>query len=240
MKNTATPLAIGIATAALIGGIFFIVNRSSISAPTENEHASSTSETRTGTSSAQIDLGNGVKVPASGEGVSIFPIENPSAKAPSLNRQFIVSLEMDASAKVSLQKKIDDLVASLKTDSEQLRLWTQLGGYLKLAGDYMGARDAWEYVAAAAPSNYVAFNNLGDLYMNYLKDFPKAETNYKKVITVKPEYIDSYRNLHTLYTYLYKTNTTAAKDILILGLSKNPDNKDLVALLEAYNKAHAQ
>jgi tetratricopeptide (TPR) repeat protein len=122
------------------------------------------------------------------------------------------------------------MVAQLKQDPSQLKLWLTLGSYRKMAGDYEGARDAWEYVAAAAPSSFVAFNNLGDLYMNFLKNYPKAELNYRKVIAVRPDYIDTYRNLYTLYHYLYKTNTTAAADILKEGLKNNPNNPDLLAI----------
>lgn len=240
MKNIGVPLLVGLGGAALLLGFFFYSTQRPSSAPTTTTTPQASSTSATSSASGTVKLGGGVKVPASGEGVTLLPIENAAAKAPVLKSSYPVLVTMEPAQKDALQKKIDTAVASLRGDKEQLRVWTELGGYLKVAGNYTDARDAWEYVATAAPSNYVALNNLGDLYMNYLKDYPKAELNYKKVIEVKPEYIDTYRNLYTLYTYVYKTDTTAAKDILLLGLSKNPGNSDLTKLLESYNKTHAQ
>jgi tetratricopeptide (TPR) repeat protein len=221
MSSTKQYFAAGVLLAAIIIAAFLYWQRPSfvVSLFSPQNSASST-----------INLGNGITVPTNGEGVQVLPIENPSAKAPSLDGAIVVSSSLDPDVAKIVRTNLESLTAQLKDNPEQLRLWIQLGGYRKMGGDYAGARDAWEYVAAAAPSNFIAFNNLGDLYMNFLKDYPKAEQNYKQLIVLRPDYIDGYRNLYTLYHYLYRTDTTAAADILQEGLKNNPGNKDLLGL----------
>ena len=82
----------------------------------------------------------------------------------------------------------------------------------------------------ASPTNPVAFQDLGDLYQTYKVNYPKAETNYLLAVSLQPTNIDLYRKLYTLYKYQYKTDTTAAADILVQGLKANPNNPDLIKL----------
>ncbi len=66
--------------------------------------------------------------------------------------------------------------------------------------------------------------------MNFVKDYPKAEDSYTTAISMNANVIGYYQDLYTLYTYLYKTNTTAAADILKEGLANNPGNQTLLQL----------
>jgi tetratricopeptide (TPR) repeat protein len=111
--------------------------------------------------------------------------------------------------------------------------------YYKIAGDFEGASDVWKFVSAVGPTEAqaTAFGNLGDLYMNFIKDYPKAEESYRQAINLKPDEISYYRDLHMLYRYLYKTDTTLAADILVEGIEKNPNNEDLLRLQAEYNAA---
>lgn len=182
-----------------------------------------------------IDLGNGVKVPANGEGVAVLPIENVSAQPPALDRKVSIPSSISTDAAAILKQKLEEENASLKANPDQLIVWLQYGIYLKIVQDYDGARDAWEYVAAAAPSNYLAYFNLGELYMGILKEYPKAEADFKKVIELRPDLIDGYRDLYTLYHYAYKVGTGADAAILAQGLKANPGNSDLLELQKQMN-----
>lgn len=51
-----------------------------------------------------------------------------------------------------------------------------------------------------------------------------------------PGNILSYKGLYELYTFSYKQNTSAAEDILLEGISNNPDAIDLMVLLAFYYK----
>ena len=49
-----------------------------------------------------------------------------------------------------------------------------------------------------------------------------------------------YANLYDLYRYSYKTNTTAAADILKQGIKENPQAVDLYIALGAYYKTQGK
>ena len=107
----------------------------------------------------------------------------------------------------------------------------------KNAGDYRGAATIWESVALSNTFvSFIAYANLADLYTNFIKDYPQAEVDLKNVISIKPDYIDAYRNLYMLYTvYGYKAGTSAAADILAQGLKANPGNQDLLNMQAQLN-----
>jgi tetratricopeptide (TPR) repeat protein len=103
------------------------------------------------------------------------------------------------------------------------------GNERKAAGDYAGAAQVWEGATEIWVTHPVAYNNLGDLYMNFLKNPQKAEYNYLKVVELDPKSIDAYMNLF----YIYRDqlhNQTKAQAILDLGLKNNPGNQTLLSL----------
>ena len=206
----------------LIGGIvLFRANKAAAPSPT----ASSTSMGTT-----TVDLGNGV-VATLPPGVTITQTSVPVSggiKAPSLTQPVTYAVGLAPDAVITLKTNIATLRASLQTNPAQGDTWLQLAIYYKSAGDYMLAEQVWLYLTKAAPTSYVAFANLGDLYTNYLKNNAKAEANYKQAITLKPDYVDNYRNLY--YLYLSEGNTTAAAAIVAQGLKANPNNPDLLDL----------
>ncbi len=180
------------------------------------------------TTNITSDLGNGVSVTGPGK----VELVDTSVPPPSLTGASSISPSLSADVRTNLEAKEQALITELKKDPTRVDLWLSLGVYRKMAGDYSGAIAAWSYVAAAGPSsiNYIAYCNFGDLYMNFQKDYPKAETNLKKAIEINPKVIDYYRSLFTLYRSFYKTNTSAAADIVAQGLRANPNNPDLLAL----------
>jgi tetratricopeptide (TPR) repeat protein len=151
---------------------------------------------------------------------------------PSLSRPYIITAELPEDAKTILRSNVEKIVAELKENPEHFETWFELATHYKIAGDYKGAEEIWQYITVNAPANmhYVAWANLGDLYMNFIKDYPKAEEYYKKAIALKSDEISLYADMYRLYRYLYKTDTSAAADILAEGLRSNPGDKDLHTL----------
>lgn len=232
MKSTKYYLGAGIALAALLAaGLYTLGGREEAPAP-----GSATSTPATA-SSTSVTAG-GVTLTADGGKVELVPIE--SAKAPSLLGEIYVAGDIPAEVQAQLRANLVEIIARLKKDPKDLGLWIDLGNNRRIAKDYTGAVEAWSYVAEAAPDNYVAFNNLGDLYMSVLKDYPKAEANFKRAIVIKSDVGDLYRSLYMLYLYYYKTDTSAARETLELGIKNNPGNQDLKDLLSEYNKTHVQ
>lgn len=223
MQNTYSCLGLGVAIVVLIGGGIFFINK-------KNGGAAGTVSTTTPASTTNItsDLGNGVSVTGPGK----VELIDTSVPPPSLTGAISISPSLSADVRAALEAKEQALIVELKKDGARVDLWLSLGVYRKIAGDYTGAITAWNYVAAVGPAsiNYIAYGNLGDLYMNFQVNYPKAESNYKKAIAIKPTVIEYYRGLYTLYRYDYKVGTSAAADILAQGLKANPNNPDLLQL----------
>jgi tetratricopeptide (TPR) repeat protein len=138
----------------------------------------------------------------------------------------------------SLKAQAANAAAAIAKNVHDTDSWIVLGVARKEAGDYVGAAAAWQYVSAIAPTNPVSFNNLGDLYMNYLHDNAKAVSNYLTEIKNFPKSLDSYRNVFQIYTTTsYTGSATAAEDILKQGIAANPKAYDLEVLLARYYKA---
>ena len=213
-KHRVLFLALG--AAIVIGGLYFIFDKNSQFQKQSDTNAD-------GQTGQTIDLGNGLGITTSG-GAVIKEVGTESAvPVPSLNRTVTFSGSMlPVDAQPAVRERINEDIAALKKDSSNLSLWLALGLELKQAGDYRGAEEMWVYVNTVADKDETSALNLGDLYMNFLKNYPKAETYLKKALSIKPDDIQTYNNLFLLYKYLYKTDTSAAADIKAQALKTFP------------------
>lgn len=223
----------GVATVLVLIGVFLFA-RSSYS-------PSGTSATTTGLATSTITFPetrtiNGVT------GTGDFTVETvPMAdlpSAPDFRAPIKFSSTIAPEVKTQIQAEADILIGRISNDSSDLRSWIDLGTLHKMAGDYKGAETIWLYVSKVAPTNSIAFQNLGDLYQNFLKDYAKAESNFLTAIKNSPNDTNPYRALFQLYTTVYKVGTPAAESILKEGTSAAPKAVDLQVLLARYYKAH--
>jgi hypothetical protein len=146
------------------------------------------------------------------------------------------SPDIQADVKAALQNAAIKLQAKLATDSLDLGSWINLGTIRKMGGDYTGAEKAWLFVTQAAPSNPLAYSNLGDLYENFIKNYPKAEQSYLTELKLNPKDEGTYLNLYTMYANMYKQGTSAAEDILKKGVAAIPNSVNLHVQLARYYK----
>ena len=158
----------------------------------------------------------------------------PTIPVPSLERPIVFSVAFPDEAQKIMRDKIAQTSEALKVDKTYFNDWLNLGIYRKQIGDYEGARQAWDYASALQPNNNISFYNLGVLYHYYLKDFPKAESNFLTSIKKNPSYPQTYGELHDLYQFSYKQDTTAAIDILKQGLKAADHNINLLVKLAVY------
>ncbi len=232
MKRKEYYLGAGVLVAVLLAsGIYFIGWGAKVA------HAPSTASSTLSGASSTLNI-NGVSVIAEGGTVEAVPVTEVAT--PSLSGAIYVASDIPEDVRVQLRNNLETLIKYLKNDPKNLGYWLDLGNNRRIAKDYTGAIEAWQYVAQVAPGDYVAFNNLGDLYLSVLKDYPKAEANLKQAVALKPDAVDVYRSLYMLYLYYYKTDTSAARDTLTFGIKNNPGNQDLKDLLSEYNKTHVQ
>ncbi len=218
----------------MIGGVYWYLNVTDTtgSVPLPNDGVLAT------TSALEVITGDVVAETTTGEKITgVDTSKLPSA--PSLTRKVLYAESVMPAVKTSLEQKIAAVTADLKSNPTSLENWINLGVYYKQAGDYAGAAAAWEYASLLSPGNVVSFNNLGDLYHYYLKDYPKAEKNFLRAIQNDPKYLLSYFNTHDLYRLSYEKQTTKAADILKRALVVVPDNFDLTNALAAYYRDSA-
>lgn len=189
------------------------------------------SATSTDSSSSPITItsSNG----ASGYKVKVISSSVQTAPThPQIDRPLAFASTVTNDQKTAFQDAANKLQAMLKNDPTSGALWINLGTVRKMAGDYEGAKEAWEYVAAAAPNNTGALSNLADLYANFLKDNAKAESYYEKVISLAPQSTDAYKDLATIYaTMNTSVANNRAEEILAQGIDANPRAFDLRLIL---------
>jgi len=227
MQNNGYLWGAALAVLIIIVGVFtFRAYQAAAPSPT----ASSTSM---GTTTVDLGGGNSVTLPP---GVTLEQVGSTTAshtavQPPSLMGAIVISPTLAPDVQAALRVNEQNLITQLKAAPTRLDLWLKLGVYRKMAGDYAGAQVAWQYVVSS-PSNlsYVAYGNLGELNLDFLKNYPKAEADYKAAISLNPQVIDYYRELFLMYTTVYKVGTTAAADIIAQGLKANPNNPDLLQL----------
>lgn len=184
-------------------------------------------------STTVVDLGNGIKVVGKGD----FKIEQVGSSNtnytnhPDLNVAISFSSNLNEETKELLKSKIDDTRVSLANDPSNLSLWSELGMYYKMAGDYENAKTYWQYVLKFSPQDITVLSNLADLYGFYFKDTKSSIGFYKKAIASSPKSPELYVKLSDVYMTLM-TDSQSAKDILDQGLKILPNNQMLISAKE--------
>jgi len=153
---------------------------------------------------------------------------------PNLIRRVTPASGTPASVAENSLREVARLKTLLKEKPESIGDWQVLGIYLKAVGDYRGAEEVWVFVTRKWPSDVVAYNNLGELYKENLKDYPKAEVFYKTAVAKRVDYIQGYVSLSDLYRHFMKEKSAEAPRILMQGLASNPESIELMVRLAKY------
>ena len=154
-----------------------------------------------------------------------------------ISRPISVKIQISDSSRKNALAKLDELVKLIKGKYDYANAWYDLGAYRMVIGDYDGAIDAYKFVVLIRPSDYVGYANLGDIYMNYLKNYILAEENFLKAIQNNPAYISGYVELAALYENYFKDGRQKAEDLFLLGIKRNTENLYLkVHLAEFYER----
>lgn len=143
---------------------------------------------------------------------------------PDLNRKIPSGTTED------VKKNIISLSNELKINSGNFDSWIGLGSYRKTAGDYEGAKLAWEYASILRPRFSLSFLNLGNLFGYYLKDLKKAESNFLKAIEVEPAQTYSYVATANFYIEVLNDKNKAIA-IIEKGIVNNPKAEELKTIL---------
>ncbi len=146
---------------------------------------------------------------------SVINTEEIKKQMPNLDREIIIKENLSEESKNRAISEIKIITATLKADYDKLAEWLTLGIWRKTIGDYEGAVEAWKFATILRPKDPVAFHNLGDLYSQYLPDFPKAEKYYLSAIEKDTGHNPFFFiKLYEFYRYYYKKLDLADKTLL--------------------------
>lgn len=149
---------------------------------------------------------------------------------PNLDRPFEPRADLPESIREESRQKVATAIEKLKADPSLINNWLEVAVYRKSAGDYQGAEEIWKYLTVQWPQDTVAYNNLADLYQNYLNRPGEAEYYWRKFLSLVPTSVPAYRNLHDLYRTRLN-DLERAEAILEEGLSVTEEARDRIDLL---------
>jgi len=185
---------------------------------------------------------NNIGITSEGGGYKIEQVPITEGKGvpkpmPDLSRPvfFDISISLTPEIKTMITERITGMQTELKKNASNFSAWLDLGTYQKMGGDYAGTILSWEYASRLAPADYISLGNLGNLYAYFLKDSAKAETYYKQAIARGPMQAYLYVQLAEVYRDINKDSTKALA-IINTGLSKIPNNPDLLQLKSSLTK----
>jgi len=165
--------------------------------------------------------------------IIINPI--PNKPIPALPWPVAVRNNISGEARENALKNIMTLTLALRKDPGLYDHWMDLALYRRSIGDFVGAREAWEYAALLRPEDFIPPHNLGDLYTYDLVDYRKAEASYLASLKLDATAIIVYQKLYELYRFKMKDNAKA-KAILEEGIKKNPSTSErLRSILDEWN-----
>lgn len=239
MQNRNTLIIVVIVLILVVGGGYLYTQRPSSTTPDTGSSTTTASlVTSTSTNIVSVTSSNtsvkGIQTTSGSAGYSVNIIpDKTAAKAPDYTKPIAYSASISPTLKSALQAQFNITVAAINKDKYNFNAWIDLGAQHHMAGDDTAAAAIWEYASLTWPTNVASFNNLGDLYANFLKNYAKAETNFLTAIKNKPSDTNPYRNLFTLY-YTAGYNKAKAEAILKQGIAAAPKAVDMQVLLARY------
>ena len=219
----------------VVFGAYFFWKKAGLTPPAKTANTSTSATASATTSAASAATATTTKIGITGTGNFAIKNVEMTPKMPDYKGLLACSANVSADQCAVLRLAASTLSSRISVNTGDLKQWVNLGVIRKAAGDYEGARVVWEYVSAVSPSNPISFNNLGDLYANFLHNYPKAESNFLVAIKNKPNDTNPYISLFNIYSAIDK-NKTSAEDILKKGIAANPKAVDMQVLLARYYK----
>lgn len=131
--------------------------------------------------------------------------------------------------------ELAELALKLAENPRRSDDWMRVAFIKRFYHDYLGARDAYEYLNRIDESNALPFYNLGGLYGYYLKEPQKAVSKYRAAVARDPVNVSYYLGLADFYRDVLD-DFAAAEAVLREGQSKSPDVSFNIALGAIYSR----
>lgn len=166
--------------------------------------------------------------------INKVPLPSIEDLAPSLDRGIQFSASIPEDARMIMRASAAEIIGRLKNDVTRGSDWLDLALLYHAANDYIGARDVWEFLKKVDPNNFVVVENLAKLYHFNLPNYPKSEGLFREAMALDPSSFSPYDGLFELYRYSYKTETSAAVDILKESLVMFPEETRIYLMIGQY------
>ncbi len=127
----------------------------------------------------------------------------------------------------AFQKKIQELRDQKKIvlkDTKSSPEWFTFGSIKEFLNDHEGAVLAWEIAYKIQQYNFVTAMNLANNYQYFIKDYPKAELYYNKVLELRPDFTSAYEGLMDLYRYNWKEKNSEYEALVLRAIKKDSVN----------------
>jgi hypothetical protein len=82
---------------------------------------------------------------------------------------------VSADVRAAIEPRLAADIALLSVNPDNFNAWMDIAILRKIGGDYRGAEEIWLYATKHWPKSVVPFQNLADLYQNFLNDPAKAK-----------------------------------------------------------------
>jgi tetratricopeptide (TPR) repeat protein len=167
------------------GGVIIIALAAFFFAGRVEAPAAPDTSTATSSDTGGIDLSNVSTTSVThGDGYTITPVyDTPNApKAPDYTSPVLFDASVGADVRAAVAVQLADIKSILDKNPKDIDAWLRLGTLHKIGGDYAGAETMWLYVSKAWPADYIAFNNLADLYLTQGKT-AEAKAMYSVAIS---------------------------------------------------------
>lgn len=226
MNSTNRNLIIGVVVLVLVAaGIFLAIRQSKDGVPSSTATTSDTLNFDPNATTSQTIVTPSGTYTITPVGEDASGVVAPDYKAP-----VAFSAQTDTAVRSAINAQLKETQDVIAGDAYNFEAWVNLGILHKMGGDYQGAATIWRYVARIYPKSTVPLDNLAGLYMDFLKDYARAETNLKASISLDSHDLHAYQMLVDLYTtYGYKTKADAIA-IVNQGLAANPNDATLLQL----------
>lgn len=125
------------------------------------------------------------------------------------------------------RRELTELAVKLASNPRSTDDWMRVAFIKRFYHDYLGARDAYEYLNRIDESNALPFYNLGGLYGYYLKEPSQAILKYEAAIARDPTNASYYTGWADFYREV-AGDLAAAERVLKQGLNRVPDDANIL------------
>ena len=148
--------------------------------------------------------------------ISVLP------KAPSRHPEFY---------RTSMEGKIKATLTLLEETPYDFTQWANLAILFENFDSFAKAEEIWKYLIVVHPDESFYHSRLASLYHFSLKDYEKAESSYKKTLSLNNKQVDIYHSFHDLYKFLYTKDLRKAVAVIEQGLVYNKESLELLAIV---------